>query len=78
MTTRHRQLLTAVVLLRARQINGEEVASKEQAERLLSSRADVVLLLCRPAEQVRSGTDRDSGCYRALVHNQRHAENEGR
>ncbi|XP_043238036.1 E3 ubiquitin-protein ligase PDZRN3-B-like isoform X2 [Amphibalanus amphitrite] len=33
------------------QINGEEVASKEQAERLLSSRADVVLLLCRPVEQ---------------------------
>ncbi|XP_037069960.1 LOW QUALITY PROTEIN: PDZ domain-containing RING finger protein 4-like [Pollicipes pollicipes] len=33
------------------QINGEEVTGKEQAERLLAARPDVLLLLCRPAQQ---------------------------
>ncbi|KAF0299574.1 PDZ domain-containing RING finger protein 4 [Amphibalanus amphitrite] len=33
------------------QINGEDVCSKEQAERLLSSQPSVTLLVCRPWEQ---------------------------
>ncbi|XP_043243516.1 E3 ubiquitin-protein ligase PDZRN3-like [Amphibalanus amphitrite] len=40
------------------QINGEDVCSKEQAERLLSSQPTVTLLVCRPWEQD------DDGCHR--------------
>jgi len=41
------------------QINGEDVSSKEQAERLLSAKPDVVLLVCRPGSQDEAPVDQN-------------------